>query len=176
VIRVAAAAILALGMAAAESVTHRVQPGDTLYSIARKYNVSVTDVMRANGLRGPTIRAGQVLSVNGSAPAKANQKSGVTRAASVSVAAFTQAGFAVYYGGRADAETTMTAAHLTLPFGTWVRVTHQRTGRSVLVKINDRGPFGRAERIIDVSTAAARQLGMISEGVAPVTVEIVTEP
>lgn len=55
----------------------------------------------------------------------------------------------------------MTAAHLSLPFGTWVRVTHARTGRSVDVMINDRGPFGVQTRVIDLSTDAARALGIL---------------
>jgi rare lipoprotein A len=54
-----------------------------------------------------------------------------------------------------------------------VRVTNTRTGHSVVVRINDRGPFIRG-RIIDVSTGAARVLGMIGSGVAPVTVEVVS--
>lgn len=62
----------------------------------------------------------------------------------------------------------LTAAHRTLPFGTRVRVTNHSNGRSVVVTINDRGPFVSG-RIIDVTPAAARQLGM--SGVAPVTVE-----
>lgn len=57
----------------------------------------------------------------------------------------------------------MTAAHKTLPFGTKVRVTDQRTGNSVTVTINDRGPFVRG-RIIDLSRAAATQLGFKSRG------------
>lgn len=65
----------------------------------------------------------------------------------------------------------LTAAHRTLRFGTRVRVTNTRNGRSVIVRINDRGPFIRG-RIIDVSAGAARRLRMINSGVAPVKVEI----
>lgn len=65
----------------------------------------------------------------------------------------------------------MTAAHKTLPFGTKVRVTNQRNGRSVVVTINDRGPY-IAGRVIDLSKAAAAQVGMIDSGIAPVKVEI----
>ena len=72
-------------------------------------------------------------------------------------------------GERADANG-MTAAHKTLPFGTLVRVTHQRSGRSVIVRINDRGPFV-AGRVIDVTPAAARVLGF--SGLAPVTLDII---
>jgi rare lipoprotein A len=53
----------------------------------------------------------------------------------------------------------MTAAHRTLPFGTKVTVTNNRTGRSVVVRINDRGPFVRG-RVIDLSPAAARAIGV----------------
>jgi rare lipoprotein A len=74
-------------------------------------------------------------------------------------------------GERFD-KRAMTAAHRTLPFGTWVRVTAVRTGRSVVVRINDRGPFGDRRRIIDLSEGAARKLGIIDAGVAAVTVEI----
>jgi rare lipoprotein A len=64
----------------------------------------------------------------------------------------------------------MTAAHRTLPFGTLVRVTYQRSGRSVVVRINDRGPFVRG-RVIDVTPAAARALGF--SGLAPVTLDVI---
>jgi rare lipoprotein A len=65
----------------------------------------------------------------------------------------------------------MTAAHRHLPFGTKVRVTNTRNGRSVIVRINDRGPFIRG-RVIDLSYGAARVIGMIGRGVAPVKVEV----
>jgi rare lipoprotein A len=61
----------------------------------------------------------------------------------------------------------LTAAHRTLPFGTQVKVTNKRNGRSVTVRINDRGPFVRG-RIIDLTPAAARALGF--NGLAPVEV------
>jgi expansin (peptidoglycan-binding protein) len=65
----------------------------------------------------------------------------------------------------------LTAAHRTLPFGTRVRVTDPKTGRSVTVTVNDRGPFGR-HRVLDLSPSAARALGMISRGVIFVQVEV----
>jgi len=64
----------------------------------------------------------------------------------------------------------LTAAHKSLPFGTQVRVTNHQTGRSVVVRINDRGPFVRG-RIIDLTPAGARALGM--DGLAHVSVEVV---
>ncbi|MBD2339585.1 septal ring lytic transglycosylase RlpA family protein [Calothrix sp. FACHB-156] len=65
----------------------------------------------------------------------------------------------------------MTAAHRSLPFGTRVRVTNTRNGRSVVVSITDRGPYIRG-RIIDLSAGAARILGMMGSGVAPVKIEV----
>jgi rare lipoprotein A len=66
----------------------------------------------------------------------------------------------------------LTAAHPTLPFGTRVRVTDVATGRSVMVRVNDRGPFVRG-RIVDVSYGAAKSLGMIERGVAMVKLNVV---
>jgi rare lipoprotein A len=65
----------------------------------------------------------------------------------------------------------MTAAHRSLPLGTQVRVTNTRNGRSVVLRINDRGPYIKG-RIIDVSAGAARLLGMIGSGVAPVHIQV----
>lgn len=66
----------------------------------------------------------------------------------------------------------LTAAHPTLPFGTRVRVTNVTSGRSVTVRINDRGPFVRG-RVIDVSHSAAESLGMVGQGVAKVKLDVV---
>jgi len=66
----------------------------------------------------------------------------------------------------------LTAAHRTLPFGTRVRVTDRKTGRSVEVTVNDRGPFTRG-RVIDLSLAAAKQLGMIDRGLARVDAMVI---
>ncbi len=104
-----------------------------------------------------------------------------TKSAGTSQARDVQHGLATWYasgtmtasGERYD-KRGMTAAHRTLPFGSMVRVTHRRTGRSVKLRINDRGPFGSKKRIIDVSEAAAEKLGIIDEGVAPVTVEVLS--
>jgi len=81
---------------------------------------------------------------------------------------------AFYSGGRtASGEVTgpngLTAAHRTLPFGTRVLVTNHHNGKTVLVRITDRGPYGRG-RIIDLSRAAARELDMINGGTAMVSV------
>jgi rare lipoprotein A len=100
---------------------------------------------------------------------------GLTGAAHAAQAGENQVGLAsVYSGGRtANGETAapshMTAAHRSLPFGTMVRVTNRSTGRSVVVRINDRGPFVHG-RVIDVTPAAAHQLGF--SGVTPVALSV----
>jgi rare lipoprotein A len=68
----------------------------------------------------------------------------------------------------------LTAAHPSLPFGSRVKVANLDNGRSVVVRINDRGPFTK-DRIIDVSKAAAAELGMISAGVAQVSVSVIEQ-
>lgn len=66
----------------------------------------------------------------------------------------------------------LTAAHRTLPFGTRLRVTDVTTGRSVTVRVNDRGPFVRG-RVVDVSASAAETLGITAKGVAKVKLDVV---
>ena len=68
----------------------------------------------------------------------------------------------------------MTAAHRTLPFGSKVRVTNMSNGDSVVVRINDRGPFSRG-RVIDVSHAAAREIGMQRSGIARVKLALLAD-
>jgi len=89
-------------------------------------------------------------------------------------------GKASWYGGQHHGGPTasgerfnkraMTAAHRSFPFGTRVRVTNLKNGRSVVVRINDRGPYSKG-RVIDLSEAAAEQLDMIEAGVVWVKVE-----
>ena len=97
-----------------------------------------------------------------------------------------QAGFATWYGGRFAGHKTangerfdpsqMTAAHRTLPFGTWVEVKRVDTGETVRVRINDRGPFGHEERIIDLARGAADRIGLVRAGLAKVELRIVDGP
>jgi rare lipoprotein A len=68
----------------------------------------------------------------------------------------------------------LTAAHRSLPFGTKVLVTNKRNGKSVVVRINDRGPFIRG-RVLDVSKAAAQDIGMVSSGTAQVCFQVVAD-
>jgi rare lipoprotein A len=94
----------------------------------------------------------------------------------------TERGLASWYGqdqGRATASgerfnaRQLTAAHRHLPFGTLVRVTNRMNGLSVDVRINDRGPWGDDDRIIDVSSAAADVLHMKRAGLVPVEIEVI---
>lgn len=72
-------------------------------------------------------------------------------------------------------QNAMTAAHRSLPFGTRVQVTNLDNGRTTIVRINDRGPFAHG-RVIDLSAAAARVLGLMQSGVAPVRVDVLGKP
>lgn len=92
----------------------------------------------------------------------------------------TFSGMASYYGRESGSRTAsgqrlnpsaMTAAHRTLPFGTKVKVTEPRSGRSVVVTINDRGPFIRG-RVLDLSTGAAAVIGIKGRGVGRVVAEV----
>ncbi|MGE8496258.1 MAG: septal ring lytic transglycosylase RlpA family protein [Pseudomonas sp.] len=97
-----------------------------------------------------------------------------------SLEGYSAEGKASYYGARHHGNKTangerfdqnaLTAAHRNLPFGTRVQVTNLNNGKSVVVRINDRGPFAKG-RIIDLSRRAAEQIDMIRAGIVPVRVE-----
>lgn len=98
---------------------------------------------------------------------------------------FTQKGVASYYhdslhgrktaSGEVYNKRIVSAAHKTLPLGTKVRVTKAGSGKSIVVRINDRGPFVKG-RIIDLSRRAAKDLGIINSGLAKVEVEVLSVP
>lgn len=110
------------------------------------------------------------------------QFGGVTYRPLASAAGYQARGVASWYGrefhGRATSNgesydmLAMTAAHPTLPIPSYVRVTHLGNGRSVVVRVNDRGPF-RRDRLIDLSYVAAAKLGLIGPGSGPVEVRVV---
>ena len=112
------------------------------------------------------------------------RQSGRTYRVLDSSAGYDERGVASWYGEQFHGRPTSSgepfdmhqpsAAHRTLPLPTWVRVTNLGNGRSVLLRVNDRGPFANPERrIIDVSYAAAVQLGMVATGTASVRVQAV---
>jgi len=113
------------------------------------------------------------------APKAASESSSITLT-KAAASRPTQSGMASYYGTESGSQTAsgarfvpsaMTAAHRSLPFGTKVLVTNKSNGRSVIVTINDRGPFVGG-RVIDLSTGAAGAIGMLGAGVAPVSLEV----
>ncbi len=98
---------------------------------------------------------------------------------------FVEKGKASYYGKKYHGRTTasgerfnmhaMTAAHRYMPFNTVVKVTSKTNGKSVILRITDRGPFVKG-RIIDLSKGAAKKLGMLQDGVVPVEAEVLQTP
>ncbi|MGC9503230.1 septal ring lytic transglycosylase RlpA family protein [Baaleninema sp.] len=98
------------------------------------------------------------------------------------VIVYSEQGMASWYGpgfhgnrtasGEVFNSNDITAAHPALPFGTQVRVTNLDNGRSLVVRVNDRGPYAHG-RVIDLSAGAAERLGLIASGVAPVRLEVV---
>ncbi len=125
----------------------------------------------SSGKSGKSAKTSYKASSKKSKPSYSNSDSG-------SSGGYTLTGKASYYwqpqalasGGRFN-PNAMTAAHKTLPFGTKVRVTNQNNGKSVVVTINDRGPY-IAGRIIDLSKAAAHSISMQGSGVVPVKVAV----
>ncbi len=109
----------------------------------------------------------------------------LTAVASNSVSKFKQSGLASWYGrkfhGRKTASgdtfdmNALTAAHRSLPLNCYVKVTNKTNGKSVVVKVNDRGPF-HGNRVLDLSYGAAKQLGITSKGVGNVSIERVSGP
>ena len=149
---------------------YTVAKGDTLYSIATRFGVGVGELQRANALDDTTIHPGQVLKIpQPTDPAPPGS--------------FSQVGVASWYGPNFNGRRTasgevfdmyeLTAAHRSLPFGTLVRVTRLDNGASVVVRINDRGPF-KKDRIIDLSYAAALKIGLVASGTALVRLEVVS--
>ncbi|MEE4209172.1 MAG: septal ring lytic transglycosylase RlpA family protein [Parvularcula sp.] len=106
-----------------------------------------------------------------------------TSAGKAATKAKTLQGIASFYAASLDGNRTangetydhgaLTAAHKTLPFGTKLKVTNLENGKSVIVTVNDRGPYAKG-RILDLSGAAARALGMIETGTARIRAEILS--
>src|SRR5277367_4711927 len=150
---------------------------------------------RLGGRATPVLRCVALVLAGAAAPACAHGEAVPSREPAYETAAVTGqpqprsevlVGCATWYGAALAGHTTasgerfdpskMTAAHRSLPFGTWVDVTRVDTGQTVRVRITDRGPFGHEERIIDLSRAAAKELGMLKTGVARVKVTVLEEP
>jgi rare lipoprotein A len=119
--------------------------------------VSTASVVR----RAPTVEPGE----------SQGKSEGKSESKSHGIASFYSQGTKTASGEKFD-PGELTAAHPTLPFGTRLRVTNQHTGRSVTVRVNDRGPYVPG-RVVDVSYSAAEQLGMVGRGIAPVKLDVV---
>lgn len=113
----------------------------------------------------------RVVSATRHTPFARHKNTGETPVASQGVASFYTEGTRTANGEKFDTHE-LTAAHPTLPFGTRLRVTNVATGRSVTVRVNDRGPYVHG-RIVDVSYSAAETLGMVGKGVANVKLDVV---
>jgi len=159
---------------------YRAQPRHVAERAEPRRAVRVAAVSPRN--EEPRLATDASTSATQAAPQAAPGGASAERTAAVKAAVKSaQSGMASYYGTESGTHTAsgtrfnpgaMTAAHRSLPFGTKVRVTNKSNGSSVIVTINDRGPFVRG-RIIDLSTGAAGVIGMKGAGVAPVTLEVV---
>ncbi len=176
-----------LTFAQSYTVSYTVQKGDTLSSISRNYNVGLAEIRQSNSLETDTLSIGQVIEVPvddnfPSYPEPIPQPSPpkTTPPQPPKAGRIFQSGMASWYGpgfqGRKTASGAsfnmyaLTAAHPTLKFGTKVRVTNIKTGLSVVVTINDRGPYAHG-RIIDLSKAAAQTIRL--SGLAQVRLELI---
>jgi rare lipoprotein A len=113
----------------------------------------------------------RVAVTKGHTPFALDENAAETQVASHGLASFYTEGTQTASGERFDAHE-LTAAHRTLPFGTRLRVTNVATGKSVTVRVNDRGPFIPG-RVVDVSYSAAKTLGMVGGGIAEVKLDVV---
>jgi len=113
----------------------------------------------------------RVASAKKHTPFARHNNAAATQIASQGVASFYTEGQQTASGEKFDTHD-LTAAHPTLPFGTRLRVTNVATGRSVTVRVNDRGPYVPG-RVVDVSHSAADALGMVGSGIAKVKLDVV---
>jgi rare lipoprotein A len=141
------------------------------------------DVLQAANLLRRLVGNATPVSVVANAPARSSSPGRVAARIGSSPATNFASGFASWYGpgfhgamsasGERFNANAMTAAHRNLPFGTQVKVTNMDNGRSVVVRINDRGPFIH-NRVLDVSEGAARVIGLVNSGVAPIRMEVLS--
>jgi rare lipoprotein A len=113
----------------------------------------------------------RVASVKRHTPSASHHDAAETNTASQGVASFYTEGTQTASGEKFDTHD-LTAAHPTLPFGTRLRVTNVASGKSVTVRVNDRGPYVPG-RVVDVSYSAAETLGMVGSGIAKVKLDVV---
>lgn len=139
------------------------------------------DVLQAANLLRRLVGNAAPVSSIANVPSRSSSPARVAARVASSPASEFASGFASWYGpgfhgamsasGERFNANALTAAHRNLPFGTQVKVTNMDNGRSVVVRINDRGPFVH-NRILDISEGAARVIGLINSGVAPIRFEV----
>jgi rare lipoprotein A len=139
------------------------------------------DVLHAVNLLRRLVGNAAPITAIANAPSPSSSPGRVAARVASSPASHFASGFASWYGpgfhgamsasGERFNANAMTAAHRSLPFGTQVKVTNMDNGRSVVVRINDRGPFTH-NRVLDISEGAARVIGLINSGVAPIRMEV----
>jgi LysM repeat protein len=170
-----AVALLASGPVPSGGTAYRVRRGDTVASIARHFGVGVALLRLANSLRTTEIRPGQVLRIPGAGGAE-------TSAAGERLPPVQASGMALVYpaafagrptaSGRSYDPEGFSASHRDLPFGTLLLIENPATGRRTFAEVIDRGPDDRA-LLMNLSAAAARQLGLDPARPQPVTVRLV---
>jgi rare lipoprotein A len=160
VIRLLAAALGAVSLAACAQSSVVTQKSD--FRASRQ--ASVSDRTTSSMTR-------RVAAVRRHTPFASRKDAGDIKTASHGVASFYTEGAKTASGEKFNT-LDMTAAHPTLPFGTKLRVTNVASGKSVTVRVNDRGPYVQG-RVVDVSYSAADALGMVGKGVAKVKLDVV---
>lgn len=150
-------------------------------SIEIKPNISTKKKVTAKKVANITKKASSKVIKKKAVKKKSAQKQKKYKTASRK---YFQTGIASYYANMFNGRRTangeifsnkkMTAAHRTLPFGTLIEVTNLRNGRSVIVRINDRGPYVHP-RVVDLSSAAAKKIGMYHSGIAKVKIAILNK-
>lgn len=177
-----------------EADKYVVKSGDWLSTIAKANGTTWQKLAKDNSIANPhLIFPGQVIVIKKSdvitaKPAIVTKPTNQTPHAEVACTQSetpTQVGIASWYGhpyhGRESASgerydmNTLTVAHLTLPFGTIVCLTEKRSGKSVIAKVNDRGPYV-PPRILDVSKRIAEHLGLIGPGLGMVSISVIEKP
>ncbi len=160
----------------------------TTISPAQPPNTAVTTGEKSVTLNPSLLTSSPYLSSNQKEPylleSKINNNQTALTSTSVNSTVY-QTGTASWYGPHFQGRKTangevfnmykLTAAHRKLPLPSYVKVTNQNNGKSVIVRVNDRGPY-HGKRIIDLSYAAAKQIGMLTTGTAPVSLQLVSPP
>ena len=182
---IALGAAMSISATAADSKTGAVNIDQVLGELTRQHNGASSLVKSARQPSSLTFNSPLITQSGSSVKQDEPVLEKLTAVASNTVNKFKQTGLASWYGrqfhGRktASGETfdmnAMTAAHRSLPLNCFIRVTNKNNGKSVVVKVNDRGPF-HGNRVLDLSYGAAKQLGITNAGTAHVNIERVDGP